>query len=198
MIHSKILTPVSIENDLRPAALLDRDGTVTVHNGYVTGPEQVELLGHAASAIRQLSEAGYACVLITNQSAIGRGMISATELDAIHDVLIKKLALAGASLAAIYYCPDAPIGSDETVTENQDRKPGPGMLLQAAKELKLDLSRSWMIGDRLSDVLAGKNAGCLGSIRVRTGYTYQLSTESCDHVVVNSLRDAARVITASS
>ena len=82
----------------------------------------------------------------------------------------RQLATCGATIDAVYYCPDAPAGDDRTVVENPDRKPGPGMLLRAAADLKLDLGASWMIGDLISDVLAGQNAGCR-SILLESGQT---------------------------
>lgn len=159
-------------NDSRPAVFLDRDGTLTVYRGYITIPQQLELIAGAAESVRHCSAAGYLCVLITNQSAIGRGMISENDLAAIHDRLIAMLAPKGASLDAIYFCPEAPDTSDELAAASIDRKPGPGMLQRVAADLNLDLSESWMIGDRFSDVLAGQRAGCKGSIRVRSGYRY--------------------------
>ena len=102
-------------------------------------------------------------MLVTNQSAIGRGMLTEDRLDLIHDEMNRQLAAAGAALDAIYYCPEAPAGDDRTVVEHPDRKPGPGMLLRAAAELGLDLGASWMVGDMISDVLAGLNAGCRGA-----------------------------------
>ena len=107
-------------------------------------------------------------MLVTNQSAIGRGMLTEERLEEIHDEMNRQLAAAGAALDAIYYCPAAPAGDDRTVVECPDRKPGPGMLLRAAGELGLDLAASWMVGDMISDVLAGLNAGCR-SILVQTG-----------------------------
>ncbi|MEZ6129132.1 MAG: HAD family hydrolase [Planctomycetaceae bacterium] len=157
----------------RPAVFLDRDGTVTESAGYVTTPEQIRLIPDAADCISQFRRAGYCCVLVTNQSAIERGMLSVQELDTIHNELQTQLAAHGTQLDAIYISPRKPNTGDESVIEHFDRKPGPGMLLRAAVDLNLDLSRSWMIGDRLSDVLAGIHAGCR-SIRVRTGYTYRI------------------------
>jgi D-glycero-D-manno-heptose 1,7-bisphosphate phosphatase len=81
----------------------------------------------------------------------------------------RQLAAEGVSVDAIYYCPEAPAHEDRTVVEHDDRKPGPGMLIRAARELDLDLGRSWMVGDMISDILAGINARCRGSILVRTG-----------------------------
>jgi histidinol-phosphate phosphatase family protein len=144
----------------RPAIFLDRDGTIIEHVHYLSDPAMVRLLPGAAEALTRFRRAGFARVLVTNQSAIGRGMFTAERLDEIHTEMNRQLAARGATIDAVYYCPDVPIGDDRTVVENSDRKPGPGMLLRAAADLKLDLGASWMIGDLVSDVLAGKNAGC--------------------------------------
>jgi D,D-heptose 1,7-bisphosphate phosphatase len=154
----------------RPAVFLDRDGTVIEHVPYLSDPALVRLLPGSAEALVRLRRAGFACVVVTNQSAIGRGKLTEDRLEAIHTELNRQLAAYGAVLDGIYYCPDAPSGEDRTVIECPDRKPGPGMLLRAAAELELDLSSSWMVGDLISDVLAGLNAGCR-SILVQSGQT---------------------------
>ena len=140
-------------------------------------PADVRLLPGAAEALAQLRRAGFLCVLITNQSAIGRGMISESRLHEIHAEMNRQLAEQGAALDGIYYCPDVPSGDDRTVVENPNRKPGPGMLLQAASDLGLDLAESWMVGDLISDVLAGLNAGCR-SILVSSGQIMPSSAEA--------------------
>jgi D-glycero-D-manno-heptose 1,7-bisphosphate phosphatase len=155
---------------LRPAVFLDRDGTLIEHVPYLSDPSLVRLLPGVADALRQLRRAGFACVIATNQSAIGRGIITADRLGAIHAELNRQLACCGATIDGIYYCPDLPSCDDRALVTNADRKPGPGMLLRAATELGLDLSISWMIGDLISDVLAGVNAGCR-SILVRSDQT---------------------------
>ena len=99
-------------------------------------------------------------VLVTNQSAIGRGMLTESRLDQIHAELNRQLGGGGVTIDGIYFCPDAPGGDDRTIVESSDRKPGPGMLLRAADDMGLDLGASWMVGDLISDVLAGLNAGC--------------------------------------
>ena len=152
----------------RPAVFLDRDGTLIEHVHYLSDPARVRLLPGAAEALRRLRQAGFARVLVTNQSAIGRGMLTVERLAEIHAELERQLAASGATLDGIYYCPAAPAGDDRTVVECPDRKPGPGMLLSAAAEKGLDLSASWMVGDLISDVLAGLNAGCR-SILVQSG-----------------------------
>jgi len=175
----------------KAAVFLDRDGTLTEDRGFITEPSQIQLVENACVALNSLRSAGFAIVLITNQSAIGRGLIDDDQLYAIHSELITQLASSNAHLDAIYYCPEAPISSDETIIESHDRKPGPGMLLAAASDLNLDLPNSWMIGDRFSDILAGQNAGCRGSILIRS------SRQSPDYealhccTINNTLRDAA-------
>ena len=153
----------------RPTAFLDRDGTLIEQVHYLSDPLDVRLLPNTAEALRRFRAAGFACVVVTNQSAIGRGMITEDQLHRIHDEMNRQLAEAGATVDAIYFCPEAPVGDDRTVVEHGDRKPGPGMLIRAAEEMGLDLEASWMVGDMISDILAGINARCRGSILVRTG-----------------------------
>jgi histidinol-phosphate phosphatase family protein len=143
-----------------PAVFLDRDGTVIAHVHYLSNPAQVRLLPGAAKAIARLHRAGYSCVVVTNQSAIGRGIITEARLHEIHAEMNRQLAEQGAALDAIYYCPEVPRSDDRTIVEIPSRKPGPGMLRQAAVDLGLELANSWMIGDLISDVIAGLNAGC--------------------------------------
>ncbi len=152
----------------RSAIFLDRDGTLIEHVHYLSDPARVRLLPGVAQALTRLRGAGFLCVLVTNQSAIGRGMITEARLHEIHAEMSRQLAEQGTALDAIYYCPDAPSGDDRTVVDNLNRKPGPGMLLRAAAELDLELADSWMVGDLISDVLAGLNAGCR-SILVASG-----------------------------
>lgn len=179
----------------RPAVFLDRDGTITEHVGYVTNPNQIQLIDGAADGIRRLRDAGFVCVLVTNQSAIGRGMLTPAGLESIHSELHIQLIALGAELDAVYFAPQKPTQGDETVIEHPDRKPGAGMLQQAAADLHLDLSTSWMVGDRVSDVLAGINAGCR-SIRVKTesGYANGLPDVSCEYETVDSIREATDFI----
>lgn len=156
---------------LRPAVFLDRDGTVVEEVDYLARPEQLRLIPGAASAIRALNEQGLAVVVVTNQSAIARGMLTEDGLDAIHQRLTDMLAAEGAHLDAIYYCPHLTEGGLAPYDRPCDcRKPAPGMLLQAAKEHCIDLTVSAMIGDSLRDLDAGAAAGCKTLILVRTGH----------------------------
>ena len=188
-----------MSRNLQSAVFLDWDGTITRLAGYVTKPCQLEIIPGAFESLVRLARVGFHCVLVTNQSAVGRGMVTVEMLSEIHVELQRLLEAGGARLDAIYDCPLAPGTDDESVIEHPDRKPGPGMLLKAAADLRVDLSRSWMVGDRLSDVLAGVNAGCR-SIRVRTGHQYPDPVPSvcCDYVTLDSVREAADYILSES
>jgi D-glycero-D-manno-heptose 1,7-bisphosphate phosphatase len=146
----------------RPAVFLDRDGTVLELVDYLDDPALVRLIPGAAEAVRRLRESGFACVVVSNQSGVGRGMFGIEAVHAVHDEMARLLALEGAALDAVYFCPALP-GDDP------ERKPNPGMLLRAAREHALDVAASWMVGDHPDDLLAGRRAGCRGSILVRTG-----------------------------
>jgi len=156
-------SPTPIEADparLRPAVFLDRDDTLIANVPYLADPALIRVLPGAAEAVASLNRAGFAVVLATNQSGIGRGLVTEDRLREIHDELRRLLAERGAVLDAIHHAPHVPLGDDRAAVEFHDRKPGPGMLLRAASEMGLDLASSWMVGDLISDVLAGLNAGC--------------------------------------
>jgi len=137
----------------RRAAFLDRDGTVISDPGYLSDPGQVELLPNAAAALAELAQHGYLLVVVSNQSGIGRGLITAQEAHLVHRRFVDVLAQAGVALDAAYYCPHAPDAGCPC------RKPRPGLLLDAAREHRIDLHRSIMIGNSASDVGAGRAAG---------------------------------------
>ncbi len=184
---------------MKPAIFLDRDGTLIEHVHYLADPDDVALIPGAARVIREWRQAGFACVVVTNQSAVERGIITVDRLGGIHDTLADQLAAEGTELDGIYYCPLAPKVKDQRLIEHPDRKPGPGMLQKAARELSLDLSQSWMIGDSLSDVLAGRNAGCRATILVRSGYgeTHEHETDSFDFIAADIV-EAAEIIRSHS
>jgi histidinol-phosphate phosphatase family protein len=143
-----------------PAVFLDRDGTLIESVHYLSDPAQVRLLPEVNQALKRLRAAGFVCVIATNQAAIGKGLLTTARLDEIHAELKRQFAAGGAAVDAIYHCPTPGVSEDRTVVECVDRKPGPGMLLRAAREMNLDLPRSRMIGDQVSDALAGHHAGC--------------------------------------
>lgn len=143
-----------VNHELKPAVFLDRDGTIARDVPYCPGPEQFELLPGVVRAIRILNQRGITAVVITNQSGIARGYFTPDDLARIHHKLHLELAQGNAHLDGIYYCPHHP--DDGCLC----RKPKPGLFMQAAHELSIDLSRSFMIGDQPKDIEAGKNAGC--------------------------------------
>lgn len=156
-------------SELRPAIFFDRDGTLTVEKDWIVRPDELELLPGAAEAVRAARDAGYATVVVTNQSAVARGMIDEAELAAIHAHLAELLAARGAALDAVYACPHHPTeGVGARKVECECRKPKPGLLLRAARELGLDLARSFIVGDAERDVAAGAACGVRG-ILVATG-----------------------------
>jgi D-glycero-D-manno-heptose 1,7-bisphosphate phosphatase len=136
------------------AVFMDRDGTVIVDVGYPRRPDDVQLLPDALAGLRRLSELGLKLVLISNQSGVGRGLVSPEEAAAVHERFVRELERGGVHLDGAYYCPHAP--SDACSC----RKPSPEMLERAARELDLDLASSFMVGDRESDLEAGRRAGC--------------------------------------
>jgi D-glycero-D-manno-heptose 1,7-bisphosphate phosphatase len=181
---------------LRPAVFLDRDGTLNVERSFLTKPEEMQLLPGVADALQLLQSAGFACVVVTNQSAVGRGIMTEADLQRIHEEMNRRLADAGVILDGIYPCIVAPSSDDKLAIEHPDRKPAPGLLLRAATDLHLELKKSWMIGDSLRDILAGQNAGCRGCILVRTGHAFDESdfAHAKPFVIADDLLAAAKHI----
>ena len=140
----------------RPALFLDRDGTLIEDVGYPRDPGRVRLVPGAAGALARLARRGFALVIVSNQSGVARGLISAAEAEAVHAEVVRRFAAAGVAFDGAYYCYHAP---DEGCP---CRKPAPGLLLRAAGELGLDIGRSFMVGDKAIDVAAGEAAGCRG------------------------------------
>lgn len=153
------------------AVFLDRDGTINKLNGFITKPEQFELLPGAADAVKKINRSGYLAIVVTNQPVIARGDCTFEELREIHNKMETELGKQGALIDGLYFCPHHPDKgySGERSEYKRDcecRKPKPGLLLQAAEDFNIDLSQSFMIGDSESDVMTGKSAGCKGSFRV--------------------------------
>jgi D-glycero-D-manno-heptose 1,7-bisphosphate phosphatase len=150
----------------RPAAFLDRDGVLNVDLGYVHRVEDLAWIEGAPAAVRRLNDAGYLVIVVTNQSGIGRGYYDEAAMDAVHDALREHLAFAGAALDAIYACPFHPEAVVERFRhpDHPDRKPNPGLLLRAMKDFAIDPARSFMIGDKDSDMEAARRAGVTGHL----------------------------------
>lgn len=174
------------------AVFLDRDGTLNVEVNYLRRVEDLRLIPGAGEALAALRRQGFVLVGITNQAGIARGLLDETVLGAIHERLQALLAAQGARLDAVYFCPHHP----EFTGACECRKPLPGMLLQAAAELDIDLARSWMVGDTPADIAAGRAAGCR-SVLVRTGYgrSYvQANGGQAPETIVDDIAAAARYI----
>lgn len=180
---------------MRPAAFLDRDGTVIELVHHLADPAEVRLIPGAGASIARLNAAGITVVIVTNQSVIGRGKLTEAGLVEIHAEMSRQLAVHGARIDAIHHCPIAPTIKDPRVIEHPDRKPGPGMLLRAARELTLALPRSVMVGDTISDMLAGRNAGVAATVLVQTGYgdRVPLPDPAIDHVTAD-MAEAGQII----
>ena len=143
------------------AIFLDRDDTLIKDPGYISSPDQVELLDGVPEAIVKLRDLGYKLIVVSNQSAVARGIVTEKALGKIHDRLKQLLSEKDAHLDRIYYCPYHPDGVvPKYRKESNNRKPNPGMLLTAAKDMDIDLEQSWCIGNSTRDVDAGKRAGC--------------------------------------
>jgi len=139
----------------RPAAFLDRDGVLNVDHGYTHKPEQLEWTEGAVEAVRLLNEAGYYVLVVTNQSGIARGYYDEEAVKSLHKHMQKSLAAHGAHIDAFYYCPHHPEGSIKRLAvQCRCRKPGPGMLEQAAREWPINIGASFLIGDKDHDLAA--------------------------------------------
>ena len=181
-------------NSGAPAVFLDRDGTINIEKNYLYRIEDLELIPGTGEGIALLNRAGYRVVVVSNQSGIGRGFYKESDVHLLHRHLDSLLASFDARIDAYYYCPHHPEhGQGEYRRECACRKPLPGMLLQAAADLDLDLDRSFMIGDKLVDLEAGKAAGCR-TLLVRTGYG-EVPEQTDDLIVCDDLLAAARQIT---
>ena len=157
-------------SQVRSAVFLDRDGTLLEEAGYLDRLERLVFFPYSLEAMRLLNRAGYAVVIITNQSGVGRGLYEEAFVHRAHEAMDERVRAAGARIDGYYYCPHHPEAEVEKYRRDCDcRKPGPGMLRQAAADLGLDIARSFTVGDKWTDVQAGGAAGARG-ILVRTGY----------------------------
>ena len=152
------------------AAFLDRDGTINEEGGYINHVDRLKLIDGAAEAVALLGRHGLKTIVVTNQAGVARGYYPAEHLPKLHDRLRELLKEGGAELDAIYYCPHHPdIGEPPFRKDCDCRKPRLGMIRSAEREHGVDATRSYMVGDKISDVEFGRKAGCK-SILVLTGY----------------------------
>lgn len=182
------------------AVFLDKDGTLVEDVPYNVNPDRIVLTEGAATALQQLSQAGYLLIVVSNQSGIARGFFMESELDLVTLKLQMLLQPFGVSFSGFYYCPHYPDGVIESYAiACQCRKPQPGLLLQAAQDHEIDLRQSWMVGDILHDIEAGRAAGCR-TILIDNGNEteWELSPARMPHCQVANLCDAATTILANS
>jgi len=155
----------------RPAAFLDRDGTIIEDLGYLGDPERIQFVPGAQEALRALRASGYRLIVVTNQAGVARGLITEADVRRVNQRLQELLADAGVALDAIYYCPHHPeAGSPEYRQACTSRKPGPGMIERARRDFALDLGRSVIIGDHSSDAEVARHFAGMRSIMVLTGH----------------------------
>ena len=155
---------------MRRAVFLDRDGTIVEEAGYLDRLERLVFFPFSVDAVRVLNRAGFAVVVITNQAGIARGIVKESFVAEAHQHIADTMAAGGARVDGFYYCPHYPDGVVERYRKACDcRKPEPGLLRVAAEELRLDLARSFVVGDRWHDLEAGQRVGAR-TLLVRTGY----------------------------
>jgi D-glycero-D-manno-heptose 1,7-bisphosphate phosphatase len=155
---------------IRPAVFLDRDGVLIEDIHLLKTCDQVKIFDYVPGALRRLKNAGYLLVVVTNQTVVARGLVSECAVKAIHEFIQGQLLENdGCGVDRFYFCPHHPNATVERYRQDCEcRKPRPGMILQAAQELNLDLKKSWLVGDRVSDIIAGQSAGCK-TILIETG-----------------------------
>ena len=188
------------ESMKKPAVFLDRDGTLNHDPGYLSSPDQMNLLPGVPEGLLRLRRAGFELVVVTNQSGVARGLIQEKDIPLIHrrlNELIEARSGNEACISHYEYCPKLP------EDPHSRRKPKPDLILDSAQALQIDVSKSWMIGDRVSDLEAGRTAGCRGVILVRTGEG-QKAAEKIEHpgkvsstvpdLICDSLIEAAQFI----
>jgi D-glycero-D-manno-heptose 1,7-bisphosphate phosphatase len=158
---------------LSSAVFIDRDGTIMEDTDYCSHPKDVRIFPGVLEALRRLKSRGFKLIIITNQSGIGRGLFTLDQYRAVESEVLRQLG--DGLLDATYYCPDAP------GQHSKCRKPAPGMVVKATQDHKIDLSRSFLIGDKEIDVECAHNAG-VRAIRVRTGIQRDVTGSNADWV----------------
>ena len=186
----------------RPAVFLDRDGTLIEERGFIDRLDMVTMFPWTGDALRLIRRAGYAAVVVTNQSAIARGMIDEPFLENVHRAIDERITAAGGAIDRYLYCPHLPNATLEKYRQAcRCRKPGPGLIEQACRDLDLDPARSITIGDRWRDIGAGVAAGTR-TVLVRSGHGAHEADAPPDGVradaILNNLMEAVGWILRSS
>lgn len=182
---------------MNKAIFLDKDGTLIEDVPYNIDPDKIKLYPEAGKALKHLKKAGFRLVVISNQAGVAKGHFKEEELEEVEKVIGKMLAQYNVVLDGFYYCPHHEEGVVESyVKDCSCRKPKAGMILQAATDLKIDLTKSWMVGDILHDVEAGRRAGCKAILVDRGNETEWVMNEMRrpDFTVKNLKEAAAQII----
>ncbi|MCT8344724.1 MULTISPECIES: D-glycero-beta-D-manno-heptose 1,7-bisphosphate 7-phosphatase [Photorhabdus] len=178
-----------------PAVFLDRDGTINIDHGYVHEIDDFQFIDGVIEAMIELKKMGYALVLVTNQSGIARGIFDEEQFLQLTEWMDWSLADRGVDLDGIYYCPHHPDATEEQYKKSCDcRKPQPGMLLDAQRELGIDMTASFMIGDKLEDMQVATLAKIGTKVLVRTGKPVNTEAEQAANLIINSLADLPKAI----
>lgn len=177
-------------NVKKPAVFLDRDGVLTREKSYVCTVADLEIFPYAFACIQQMKSKGYYTIIVTNQSGVARGLFTETDLNEMHLYLKQKT-----GVDAIYYCPHHPEGKIQKYRKAcHCRKPKTGMIEQACRDYGIDMGRSYMVGDRAGDIIAGQSAG-LKTILLESGYgTERLETDVKPDYILEDLRMVADMI----
>ncbi|MCC2642079.1 MAG: D,D-heptose 1,7-bisphosphate phosphatase [Nitrospira sp.] len=181
------------------AVFVDKDGTLIENRPFDWGGEDMRMLPGSVEGLRLLHLAGYALIVVTNQGGIAHGWFTEEAMTNVEITLRIRLAAAGIPLAGFYYCPHHPQGSVPRYTTHcACRKPKPGLLMQAAREVHVDLEQSWMVGDILHDVEAGRWAGCQTVLLTNGNETeWEMSAMRWPDLLADDVLEAARVIVAT-
>lgn len=188
---------------MKPAVFLDRDGTLIGDVDYLNRLDQMALFPWTIDALRLLHRAGFLLIVVTNQSAVARGIVSEDFIRTSHEALNRRLEAGGAHIDAFYFCPHHPDAVIERYRAScRCRKPAPGMIEDGARDLNVDLSRSWMVGDRWIDVAAGNAAG-VRSLLLRTGHAERIHEEApagtrADAILSNLMEAVGWILRAST
>ncbi len=174
----------------KPAVFLDRDGVLTEERSYVTCIRELKIFPFAAECVKRIHERGYFAIVVSNQSGIARGLFTEDQLKEMNQYLIEKT-----GVDAVYYCPHHPEGKIEKYRkECQCRKPKIGMFEKACREFDIDIGRSFMVGDRAGDIIAGQNVG-LRTVLAESGYGLaRLEAKVASDFIIRDLREMAELL----
>lgn len=180
---------------MRKVIFLDRDGTINVEKSYLHKWEDFEFEKNVIDGLKELKKMGYEFIVVTNQSGIARGYYSEDDLKALNNEMVKELKKHDIDILECYYCPHHPEKGLNQYKKNCDcRKPNPGMLLEGIKKYNVDIENSFMIGDKKSDLEAGKKAG-LKSILILTGYGKNIEDDvKKEYLIGKDLLDISKII----